>query len=207
MECTTPRVNINSGFGRLWCVSVGSLHVTNVIVTKIRGFYLKVTRSELICTCIGAGLYGRSLDLPLNFAISLKVLWKITSYNVLIKNKTEIQELLDFKVLAKHLSCTFFFFFFGLFRATPAAYGSSQARGWSGAVAAWPMPQTEQCQIWAGSLTYTTVHGNEGFLTHWANPGLEPASTRVLIRFVSAEPWQELGLVLLYWHYVYWNFK
>ena len=40
--------------------------------------------------------------------------------------------------------CMWFFFFFLLFRAAPAAYGSSQARGW----------------IQAISATYTTAHSN-----------------------------------------------
>ena len=42
------------------------------------------------------------------------------------------------------------FFFFGLFRAAPTAYGGSQARGQNGAVAA----------------TYTTAHRNARSLTH-----------------------------------------
>ena len=45
-----------------------------------------------------------------------------------------------------------FFFFFWLFRATPAAYGGFQARGWNGAAAA------------------GIHHSNAGSLTHWARP-------------------------------------
>ena len=44
----------------------------------------------------------------------------------------------------------FLFFFFLLFRAVPAAYVSSQARG----------------QIGATSVTYTTAQGNTGSLIH-----------------------------------------
>ena len=40
-----------------------------------------------------------------------------------------------------------FFFFFCLFRAAPAAYGGSQARGQIGAVAASLHHSSEQCQI------------------------------------------------------------
>ena len=36
---------------------------------------------------------------------------------------------------------------------------------------------------------YTTAHCNAGSLTHWARPGIEPASSWILVRFVSAEPW------------------
>ena len=42
---------------------------------------------------------------------------------------------------------------------------------------------------------YTTAHGNAWSLTHWAMPRIEPASSWILIRFVSAEPWWELHLI------------
>ena len=41
------------------------------------------------------------------------------------------------------------FFFFSVFRATPAAYGGSQAMGQIGATAAGPAPQPQQCRIQA----------------------------------------------------------
>ena len=58
-------------------------------------------------------------------------------------------------------------FFFCLFRATPMAYGSSQARRQIGAVAAGLQHRHSN----AGSEprlrpTYTTAHGNAGSLTH-----------------------------------------
>ena len=31
---------------------------------------------------------------------------------------------------------------------------------------------------------YTTAHGNAGSLTHWARPGIKPASSWILVRFV-----------------------
>ena len=37
------------------------------------------------------------------------------------------------------------------------------------------------------SVTYTTAHGNSGFLTYWSRPSIEPASSRILARFVSVE--------------------
>ena len=52
--------------------------------------------------------------------------------------------------------------------------------------------QPQQCQIRATSATYTTAHSTAGALTHWSRPGIEPASSRILVRFVSAEPRWEL---------------
>ena len=57
--------------------------------------------------------------------------------------------------------CKYFTFFF---RAVPAAYVSSQARGWIGAVAA--------------SLHHSQSHA--GSLTHWVRPGVEPVSSWIL---------------------------
>ena len=69
-----------------------------------------------------------------------------------------------------------FFFFSFLFRAAPAAYGGSQARGPIGAAAA----------------TYTTVHGNAGSFSHGVRPGI---SFWILAGFVTAEPqWELLSL-------------
>jgi len=93
-----------------------------------------------------------------------------------------------------------------LFGAAPEAYGGSWARGPMGGVAAstpWPQqwqiqphlqptPQPKQCRIWAVSATYTTAQGNRWSLTHWGRPGIEPASSWMLVRCISAEPGQEL---------------
>ena len=58
----------------------------------------------------------------------------------------------------------------------PVAYGSFQARGQIVAV--------------ADSLHHS--HRNVGSLTHRARPGIELASSWMLVRFVSAEPQWEL---------------
>ena len=55
------------------------------------------------------------------------------------------------------ISACFLLLFF-LFRAAPAAYGGSQARGQIRAAAA--MPQPQQWQILATSVTYTTAQSN-----------------------------------------------
>ena len=67
-------------------------------------------------------------------------------------------------------------------------------------------------QIWAMSVTYTTAHGNTRSLTHWVRLGIEPTSSWMLVRFVSAALWWELTIFLFYhghtlphhltfWHY------
>jgi len=47
-------------------------------------------------------------------------------------------------------------------------------------------------QIWTESSTHTTAHGNTRSLTHWARPGIEPATSWFLVGFISTAPWQEL---------------
>ena len=89
------------------------------------------------------------------------------------------------------LLALFYLFIYLIFRAAPAAYGSSQARGWIGATAG-AMPQSQQHRIWAESVTYTTAHSNARSLTHWVRPGIEPSTSWFLVSFVSAVPWREL---------------
>jgi len=63
----------------------------------------------------------------------------------------------------------FCFVLFGLFRAVSAAYECSQARSWIRAIAA--------------SIHHS--HSNAESLTHWARPGIEPASSWMIVRFIS----------------------
>jgi len=74
----------------------------------------------------------------------------------------------------------FYFLFFLLFRAAPVAYGELNR-----SCSCWPMPQPQQHQIWTLSATYTTAHSNTKSLTHWARPGIEPASSWMLVRFIN----------------------
>ena len=69
-----------------------------------------------------------------------------------------------------------FFFFFGLFRAAPASYGSSEAKGQTGAADA--------------GLHHS--HSNARSLSHWARSGIDPASSGILAQLVSTEPQWEL---------------
>ena len=72
----------------------------------------------------------------------------------------------------------FFFFFFGLFRAAPAAYGSSQARGQTSNQSCGHQPthtEPQQWQFWTTSVIYTTA-------TPILNPPSEARNrTRVLM--------------------------
>ena len=63
----------------------------------------------------------------------------------------------------------FLFAFLFLFRATPAAYGSSWARAWI-RVAAVSLYHSHS-GIWAATRTYATACGNTRALTHRARPG------------------------------------
>ena len=48
-----------------------------------------------------------------------------------------------------------------------------------------PTPQPQQCGFQAESATYTTAHSNAGSLTHWAGPGIEPASSWTLCQILN----------------------
>ena len=51
--------------------------------------------------------------------------------------------------------------------------------------------------------TYTTAHSNVGSLTHRARPGIEPASSWILVRVVSIEPqWELLVCILKSWFWL-----
>ena len=87
----------------------------------------------------------------------------------------------------------FFFCFLGPTRSIWRVPGYESNQSYS----CWPMPQPRQ--IWAASVTYTTVHSNARSLTHWARPEMEPAVSWFLVRFVSAVPKRELHLFLHFW--------
>ena len=74
------------------------------------------------------------------------------------------------------------------FRATPAAHGRSQARGWIRALAA----GLHHSHSNAGSqLSLPPTADNAGSLTHWARPGIEPSSSWIWVGFVTTEPQRE----------------
>ena len=66
------------------------------------------------------------------------------------------------------------------------------------------MPQPREHRIRAVSVTYTTAHGNTRSITHWVRPGIEPASSWILVGFISAEPQWELLICNFYiWPFLY----
>ena len=81
------------------------------------------------------------------------------------------------------------FSFSFLCRAAPAAYESSQARGWLRAAAA------SLCHSHSNATSEPPpipMDGNTQPLTHWARPGIKPASLWILVRFITAQPQWEL---------------
>ena len=69
----------------------------------------------------------------------------------------------------------FFFFFFLLFGAAPPAQGGAQGGG----------------ELGLQLPAHTTAHSSAGSSTHWTRPGLEPASSWMLVRF--ANRWAMMG--------------
>ena len=47
------------------------------------------------------------------------------------------------------------------------------------------MPESQQLGIRALSATHTTAHGNARSSTHWARPGIEPATPWFLVGFIN----------------------
>ena len=80
------------------------------------------------------------------------------------------------------------------FRAAPAAYGSSLARARIRAGAA-GLHHSHSHSLTGSDLhlqpTHTTAHGNAGFPIHRARPGIKPASSWILVEFISPAPQQE----------------
>ena len=85
----------------------------------------------------------------------------------------------------------FFFFFFFVFLSFCHFLGHScgiwrlPGQGSNQSCSHRPMPELQQHRIWAVSATYTTAHGNAGSLTHWARPGIKPATSWFLVRFIN----------------------
>ena len=91
-------------------------------------------------------------------------------------------------------SKVFFFFFFSFQDCTCSIWkfpdqGSNQSCSFQ------PATQPQQCGIWASSLTCTTAHSKAR--SQWAGPGIEPASSWILVGFVTAKAqWELLSLGL-----------
>ena len=113
--------------------------------------------------------------------------------------------ILFLKELFYHYMLSFFFFLYGLccidwlidwlsFQGHTTAFGSLHASCWVGAVAASLHYSHSHSNVRSKLclVTYTTAHGNARSLTHWVRPGIKPASSWILVGFVTTEPWREL---------------
>ena len=121
----------------------------------------------------------------------------------LVPSKSSVFILAYWKALptASAWNFFFFFFFFGLFRAAHKAYGGSQARGRIGAFATSLYHSHSNTRYEPHLPPIPQLTANAGSLTHWARPWITPASSWMLVRFVSFGPrWEvcrELFLVLV----------
>ena len=118
-------------------------------------------------------------------------LWLLTQYG---EYTFTVSELTVSRLLTQNWCFfSFLFFFVFVFSGPPMAYGGSQARGWIGDRAASLHLSSQQHGIQATSATYTTAQGNAGSLICWVRPGIESASSWILVRLVSTLPQQELS--------------
>ena len=78
------------------------------------------------------------------------------------------------------------------------AYGNSQARGPIRTAAAGLHHSCSNTRS-----KQTEAHGNACSLTHWARPGIEPAASWILVRFMSAEPQLELPLFTIFFSLIF----
>ena len=77
-----------------------------------------------------------------------------------------------------------FIYLFIALKATPVAHGSSQVRGQIRAAASGLcMPQQRRTR--AASAIHTTAYCNARSWMHWARPGIKPASSWILVRFLT----------------------
>ena len=94
------------------------------------------------------------------------------------------------------------------FRATPAAYGSSWVRGQIGAAAASLCHSHSNARSEPHLQTLTQLVATPDPLTHWARPGIEPASSWILVGFLTC--WAATGnsnfCLLIYYYYYYYYY-
>ena len=81
------------------------------------------------------------------------------------------------------LQKTFLFLFFCLFKVPPTAYGISQSRSWIGAIAM--SLYHSYSNVGSELHLNATAHCNAGSLTYRVRPGMETASPRILVGFLS----------------------
>ena len=84
------------------------------------------------------------------------------------------------------------FYLFIYFRAAPMAYGSSQARGWIIATAASLHHSHSHIRFELELRPTPQLMATLRSLTHWARPGMGPATSWFLVGFVATVPQWEL---------------
>ena len=94
-----------------------------------------------------------------NSILSILIPEKLVILNIYIRLIVKIIMAFQHKMPGSNTFVPIFFFFF-LFRATPAAYGSSQVRGRNGAAAAAGLCHSHSNDRLESRLTYTTAHSN-----------------------------------------------
>ena len=105
--------------------------------------------------------------------------------------------------------CCFLFLFLFLFYCFLGLYSQHMEvsrLGLNPSYSYQPIPEPQQCEIWAASRTDTTAHGNVRSWTHSARPGIEPSTSWFLVGFISTGPWWEfcLGDFYIYIHQSDW---
>ena len=85
----------------------------------------------------------------------------------------------------------FFFFFFSLFLGLHQRYMGVPTLGDESELQLPPYATVTAMRI-QESVTYTAAHGNAGSLTHRVRPAIDPESSWILVRFMTAMPQREL---------------
>ena len=134
-----------------------------------------------------------------------------SSLNVIKSDNICFSKLVDHKLLYQKVTIAILIYiiiilsFLGCTMAVPTAYGGFQIRGRIRAVA------TGLCHSHSNARSELhlrpTAHSYAGSLTHWWRPGIEPASSGILARFISTEPQMELLNLLLLLSFISINFK
>ena len=86
--------------------------------------------------------------------------------------------------------------YFFTFQGQTHGIWSPQARGCTGASAAVLRHSNTGSEL--QFATHTTALGKAQSLTHWVRPGIELASSWILVGFIIAEPQWELQSILIY---------
>ena len=92
-----------------------------------------------------------------------------------------------YSVTMKSIGVLFYFIFF---KGPTHGIWSSEARGQIRAVAAGLHHSHSNTR--SEPHLQPTPHGNAGYLTDWARPGIEPVSSCILVGFITADPQWEL---------------